>query len=193
MAEQGTTNEVDRDLVARIVRSYVGHHRVGIAELAGLISTVHRALSGLGKSTPTPEALVPAVSIRRSVQRDSVVCLDCGYSARMLRRHIRTAHGLEPAAYRARWKLSASHPLTAPSYAEQRSAVAKRLGLGRKRASEVAAPPPKRRSRKSPETVASASAALPGTVAGTNLDPAFAASLSTPKRRGRPPRSAATA
>jgi predicted transcriptional regulator len=143
-------------LVTWIVRSYVAQNTIGIDQLAGLISTVHHSLSGLGKSAPAPALLVPAVSIRRSVQRDHVVCLECGFLSQMLRRHIRVAHGLEPAEYRIRWKLPTDHPITAPAYSEWRSTMAKRIGLGRRpqealasaSAPEAVAPLPKRRGRK---------------------------------------------
>src|SRR5262249_40880251 len=132
MAEDRTAQEVELILVARIVRSYVAQHSIGVDQVAGLISTVHRALSGLGKSEPAAAPLVPAVPIRRSVQRDYVVCLECGFRSQMLRRHLRVAHGLEPAEYRARWKLTPEHVLTAPAYSERRATFAKQIGLGRK-------------------------------------------------------------
>ena len=156
MADESTAQTVDLDLVVRIVRSYVAQNTIAIDQLAGLISTVHRSLSALGKNVPAPAPLVPFVSIRRSVQRDRVVCLECGFLSQMLRRHIRVAHGLEPAEYRVRWKLPADHPITAPAYSERRSAVAKQIGFGRRPRQavastptpEVVAPPPKRRGRK---------------------------------------------
>jgi predicted transcriptional regulator len=70
--------------------------------------------------------------ICRSVRPDHVVCLECGLRSKTLRRYLRTAHGLEPADYRARWKLPADHPLTAPSYSAQRSAMAAQFGLGQR-------------------------------------------------------------
>ena len=154
MADESTAQTVDLSLVAWIVRSYVAQNTIGIDQLAGLISTVHRSLSGAGKSAPAPAPLLPAVSIRRSVQRDRVVCLECGFLSQMLRRHIRVAHGLEPAEYRVRWKLPADHPITAPAYSERRSTMAKQIGLGRKAQEavvstpEVVTSPPKRRGRK---------------------------------------------
>src|SRR5712671_3351105 len=158
MADDRTAQMVDLSLVAEIVRSYVAQNSVGVDQVAGLIATVHRSLSGLVQSAPAsaPAPLVPAVSIRRSVQHDHVVCLECGFLSQMLRRHIRVAHGLEPADYRARWKLPADHPITAPAYSERRSTLAKRIGLGRRPQEavmstptpEVIAPPPKRRGRK---------------------------------------------
>jgi predicted transcriptional regulator len=94
------------------------------------------------------------------VQHEHVVCLECGFRGLMLRRHLRNAHGLEPAAYRARWKLPADHPIIAPAYSERRSTLAKQIGLGRPReavvstsAPEVIAPPARRRGRK-PRTAA---------------------------------------
>jgi predicted transcriptional regulator len=146
----------------RLSVSYVAENSVGVDQVAELISTVHRTLSGLGESTPAAVALEPAVPIRRSVQPDYVVCLECGFRGQTLRRHLRTAHGFEPPAYRIRWKLSPDHALVAPVYSERRSTMAKGIGLGRGRpdaavstpAPEVIAPPAaRRRGRKPREAV----------------------------------------
>ena len=122
-----------------------------IDQLGGLIATVHQTLSSLGTNTTAlpvaSDKLVPAVPIRRSVQPDHVVCLECGFRAVILRRHLRVAHGLEPAAYRVRWKLATDHALTAPDYSERRSTMAKQLGFGRKRV-EAETPTPVRRGRR---------------------------------------------
>src|SRR5271168_638861 len=158
MADDSSAQKVDPGVVAEIVSSYVAKNSVGVDQVAGLIATVHRTLSGLGESAPVPVALEPAVPIRRSVQHDHVVCLECGFRGKILRRHLRLAHGLEPAAYRIRWKLPADHPITAPAYSERRSTMAKEIGLGRGApvaavpmpAPEViASPPAKRRGRQS--------------------------------------------
>lgn len=151
MAESSSSQNVDPHLVAEIVRGYVANNSIAVDQLGGLIATVHQTLGGLGTNTavPTlaPEKLVPAVPIRRSVQPDHVVCLECGFRAVTLRRHLRVAHGLEPAAYRVRWKLATDHALTAPAYSEHRSTMAKELGLGRKRA-EAETPTRARRGRR---------------------------------------------
>ena len=156
MADESTAQMVDLSLVAEIVRSYVAQNSIGVDQVAGLIATVHRSLSDLVQSAPAsaPAPLVPAVPIRRSVQHDHVVCLECGYRGRVLRRHLRVAHGLEPAEYRVRWRLPPDHPITAPAYSERRSTMAKQTRLGRKSQEavvstpEVVAAPPKRRGRK---------------------------------------------
>jgi predicted transcriptional regulator len=120
-----------------IVSSYVRHHTLRPEQLSDLITAVHHALSHLGQPMQT-EVLTPAVSLRRSVHHDYVVCLDCGYRGKMLQRHISTRHALNRDEYLKRWGLRSDHPLTAPAYSERRSTLAKALGLGRKPKAEVA-------------------------------------------------------
>ena len=126
------TEETHPRSTARIVSSYVRHHTVRPEQLSDLIATVHRAIGQVGQPVVPEEVLVPAVSVRRSVHHDYVVCLDCGYRGKTLRRHISTRHGLSRDEYRKRWGLRSDHPLTAPAYSERRSTLAKARGLGRK-------------------------------------------------------------
>src|SRR5579864_4970258 len=118
-----------RNQVAKIIASYVSHHNLAPDQIPELIASVYRTIAGLGQSVEATAALVPAVSVRRSVQRDMVICLDCGWKGKMLRRHLTTRHGLSADDYLKRWSLAADHPLTAPAYSAQRSTLAKQLGL----------------------------------------------------------------
>jgi predicted transcriptional regulator len=127
--------------------SCVRHHSVPVDELSALIATVHQSLGRAGQAPPVAGAPVPAVPVRRSVHPDYVVCLECGFRSRTLRRHLRVRHGLEVAAYRVRWNLSPDHALVAPAYSARRSAMAKQLGLGRRPAPVEEPPAPKRRGR----------------------------------------------
>src|SRR5262249_18342209 len=138
---------LERD-TAEIVAAYVSHHQLTAEQLGSLIRDVHTALSNLGKPAEEPVERVPAVPIRRSVQRDYVVCLECGWRGKVLRRHIGNAHELSPDEYRQRWNLSREPPLTAPAYAEARSGLAKQLGLGRRREGSEGGKPAPRRSRR---------------------------------------------
>jgi predicted transcriptional regulator len=142
----------NRELTANIVAAYIRKNQIASDQLGMLISTVHQALVGLGKPAAEMEIeRTPAVSIRQSVQRDYVVCLDCGWRGLTLRRHLTSRHGLNIDQYRARWNLSREHAITAPSYSERRSGLAKQLGLGRGR----------RASREEPEAVAPETPATP--------------------------------
>jgi predicted transcriptional regulator len=131
-------NEVslERDTAA-IVAAYLRHHQIPTDQVGSLITTVHGALKNIS-SPPEVEERTPAVPIRGSVQRDYVVCLECGRKGPTMRRHLMVRHGLSPAEYRTRWNLRPEHLLTAPAYSERRSALAKQLGLGRHR-QEIAA------------------------------------------------------
>src|SRR6266853_5725507 len=88
------TEETNPHSTAMIVSSYVRHHTVRPEQLSDLIATVHRAIGQVGQPVAPEEVLVPAVSVRRSVHQDYVICLDCGYRGKTLRRHISTRHGL---------------------------------------------------------------------------------------------------
>jgi predicted transcriptional regulator len=131
------TEKNNPHLTTKIVKSYVRHHTVAAGQLSDLIATVHRAIGQAGQPVAPEELLVPAVSIRRSVHQDYVVCMDCGYRGKTLRRHIHTRHGLNRDEYLRRWGLRNDHPLTAPAYSERRSTLAKSLGLGRKRTAQT--------------------------------------------------------
>lgn len=120
---------------ARVVSAHLGHNQVAAEALPQLIQSVYGALAGLSAG-PQPAADVPrtpAVPICRSVSPDHIVCLEDGAKMKMLKRYIMTRFGLTPAAYRERWGLPADYPMVAPAYASTRSALAKQIGLGRKR------------------------------------------------------------
>jgi predicted transcriptional regulator len=154
MAEEASAPEGDLHQVARIVRSYVRYHQLGPEQLVELIRQVHRALASLGQAAlPTAEPRQPAVPIRQSVRPEYVVCLECGFRAKILRRHLRVEHGLSVDEYRARWNLRSDHPVIAPAYSQRRSAMAKEIGLGRRRRSvePPVAPTRRRRPRRTTE------------------------------------------
>ena len=120
-------------LTSDIVAAHVSNNNVDVEELPGLITQVYGALSGLGQEQEPEEVRPdPAVSIRASVKKDHIVCLDCGKKMKMLKRHLNTEHGLSIDEYRARWNLGADYPMVAPDYAETRRTLAKKIGLGRK-------------------------------------------------------------
>ena len=153
MAEQDLAPGVDLYQVAHIVSSYVGHHQIGPDQLGGLIVEVHRALAGVRQAAPpAPVPHQPAVPIRQSVRLEYVVCLECGFRSRMLRRHLRVQHGLGVDEYRVRWNLRSDHPVTAPAYSQRRSVLAKELGLGRRPVRVEPPPTPPRRRRRRPAT-----------------------------------------
>ncbi len=132
-------------LAAEIVSAFVANNAVPAAELPDLLSTVHGALAKIADGsatarTPEPAPLTPAVSVRKSVTPDHLVCLDDGLKFKSLKRHLRHL-GMTPDQYRAKWNLPADYPMVAPNYAAQRSALAKQIGLGQFRKSAAAAQP----------------------------------------------------
>ncbi len=119
------------ELTTRVVAAHVANNPVALTDVSGLIATVHQALAALGPEEAAPKPN-PAVSIKQSVKPEYIVCLDDGKKLKMLKRHLRTAYNMTPDDYRKRWGLPSDYPMVAPNYAKQRSALAKKIGLGRK-------------------------------------------------------------
>jgi predicted transcriptional regulator len=132
------------DQTTSIVAAFVGHNDVEVNDIPALIDTVYSALTGLNKTQVMSELGVrsgagaglaerpPAVAIDKSVFPDYIVCLEDGKKLKMLKRHLQSAYQLTPEQYRVRWGLAPNYPMTAPSYAEVRSTLAKKSGLGTK-------------------------------------------------------------
>jgi predicted transcriptional regulator len=120
-------------LATEIVSAHVRKNAIAAEQLPGLIRQVFNALATVEQATAAPPKTEPAVPVKRSVLADHIVCLDCGKHFSMLRRHLMTDHKMmTPQQYRQRWDLPPAYPLVAPDYAKTRSALAKKIGLGRK-------------------------------------------------------------
>jgi len=145
--------EIAADLIGlttEIVAAYVSNNSVPISDLPRLIADTHAAMAGLaGGATPDQpeEKPVPAVSVRKSVTPDFLICLEDGKKFKSLKRHLATHFDLTPEQYRHKWNLPADYPMVAPNYSASRSALAKSAGLGRK-PTVVETPTPPARNRK---------------------------------------------
>jgi predicted transcriptional regulator len=133
-------------LIANVAASYLRRNSVGVDQISAVVSSITDALEQAEKKlagTVSDEGAVspaaeekprPFVSIKKSVQHDHITCLEDGFQGKTLKRHLQTAHGLTPRQYREKWQLPKDYPIVAPAYSEQRSKMAKQLGLGRKAA-----------------------------------------------------------
>jgi predicted transcriptional regulator len=118
-------------LTTEIVAAHVSNNTVAVGDLAQLINQVYSSLANIGAAPAAPAARPsPAVSVKKSIQPDFLVCLEDGKKLKMLKRHLKTAYNMSPEAYRERWGLASDYPMVAPNYARQRSRLAKEIGLG---------------------------------------------------------------
>jgi len=122
------------EITVEIIAAYVSNNTIATSELAGLMNDVHAALvSAAATGAEAPPPAKPAVSVRKSVTADYLVCLEDGRKFRSLKRHLRTQYNMTPEAYREKWGLPPDYPMVAPSYSEARSRLAKEMGLGQQR------------------------------------------------------------
>jgi predicted transcriptional regulator len=130
------------ELTADIVSAHVSNNTVSLSDVPVLVQQVHAALAQLGapQAEAEPQGKTPVVSARASVKPDFITCMECGQKQKTLKRHLMAAHGLTPDQYRKDYGLPNSYPMVAPSYSAQRGALAKAIGLGRKKAEPAAEP-----------------------------------------------------
>ena len=179
MEETANTHEQIVTLTADIISAYVSSNHLQSAELPKLISDVYGALNEMARGTKAaPEPVHPKATpgeIRRSISNDFLISFEDGKSYKTLRRHL-TLRGLTPEAYRQKWGLPHDYPMTSASYSEQRSELARSLGLGQQR----------RRSVRSEEADEAVESLPPETTAEPAAAPEPEASSSEGKpRRGR--------
>jgi predicted transcriptional regulator len=158
MDEQAERSNI-AELTTEIVAAYVSGHKLRVADMSSVINAVGAELAALGTGAATlaldkPE---PAVSVRRSVQPDHLVCLICGRKQKLLKRHLAVEHELTPNQYRETFGLKSDYPMVAPNYAAQRRELAVKIGLGRPRkagrgARQSAARPKTAKSPRPPKT-----------------------------------------
>lgn len=129
-------NDKTIDRVSAIVTAYLGRTAVPPADVPDLIRACGEAVMSLSSRPTRPPAVrppAPVVSPSESVGADRVRCIACGAARLSLRRHLKTAHGLTPAAYRAAYGLASDFSIVAPAYSRRRSDIAVDMNLGQMR------------------------------------------------------------
>jgi predicted transcriptional regulator len=121
-------------MTAEVAAAYVGNNTLPASQLPDVIKTIYSSISALDGNAASigGAGLKPMVPVKKSITPEYIVCLEDGKKLKMLKRHLRTSYNMTPEEYRIKWGLPADYPMVAPNYAAQRSAFAKKIGLGRK-------------------------------------------------------------
>jgi predicted transcriptional regulator len=132
MDEQSERSNI-AELTTEIVAAYVSYHKLRVPDVPNVINAVGTELAalGMGAESLALDKPAPAVSVRRSVRPDHLVCLICGRKQKLLKRHLAVEHELTPNQYRETFGLKSDYPMVAPNYAQQRRELAVKIGLGR--------------------------------------------------------------
>ena len=129
----GQENKIELlELTTEIVAAHVSNNTLPVNDLPQLIQEVYKTLENVGNSQLSIERLQPAISVKKSISPDYIVCLEDGKKLKMLKRHLKTAYNMTPEEYREKWGLPRDYPMVAPNYAKHRSSLAKKIGLGTK-------------------------------------------------------------
>ena len=130
MSDQENRSEL-LELTSEIVAAHVSNNTLAVNDLPQLIQDVYSTLEAVGTGQASSERPQPAVSIKKSVTPDHIICLEDGKKLKMLKRHLKTSYDMTPDEYREKWGLPRDYPMVAPSYAKHRSNLAKEIGLGK--------------------------------------------------------------
>jgi predicted transcriptional regulator len=135
MIEEKFENNEFVEFTTQIVSAYVSNNAVVAGDLPSLIGDIHSALSRASSNLiqAPKEELKPAVAVKKSLTPDYIVCLEDGKKFKSLKRHLRTHYNMSPEEYREKWGLEPNYPMVAPNYAEARSNLAKKMGLGQRK------------------------------------------------------------
>jgi predicted transcriptional regulator len=121
-------------MTTKVVTAYLGNNTISDTQISDVIESVYGSLENLVSGTGSNQTKQkPAVPIKRSITPDHIICLEDGKKLKMLKRYLRTTHGMSPDEYRTKWGLAADYPMVAPNYAKKRSAFAKEIGLGKRK------------------------------------------------------------
>ena len=129
-------NSINTELTVEVVSAYVGNNPIAADQLPSLIKLVYGELNALSAEVEQQEVVndaEPAVSIKKSLKKDRLTCLECGKTFKSIKRHLNTSHELSPDQYRSKWGLKSDYPMVAPDYADARSKLATDMGLGQKK------------------------------------------------------------
>src|SRR5689334_2789964 len=129
-------NQAQPEQLSQIISSVTDALRGALSQAPGAQTTppsaaTNAATQGAGEGEPRTEApqpvaakpIEPAVPIDESVHSNYLICLECGVRQKLLKKHLRIAHGLDPREYRQQWGLDRQYPMAAPSFAEGKRAI----------------------------------------------------------------------
>jgi predicted transcriptional regulator len=121
------------EIAAQLVSSHASSTPMTTDELLAEITKVHAALKNLeaGQTLEgSEEPSKPALTVKEAFRKNEVVCLLCGKGGfKTLARHLSTAHGMKPGAYKKQFGISSKQALSAKSYSESRRKMAQDRGL----------------------------------------------------------------
>lgn len=138
-----TDNTALLECTTSIISAFVANNTIPRENLSALIADTFRSLARVDQTQAPVEDLKPAVSIKRSIHPDHIICLEDGKKFKSLKRHLMSHYNMTPQEYREKWGLPSDYPMVAPSYALARSELAKKMGLGQRQTAVAITTPAK--------------------------------------------------
>ena len=124
------------EMAADIVAAQAGQTRMTPEEIARALSKTYEALKSVKAKEEQlgeePEVEKEKVEGKASIQKDKVICLECGKEFKQLSKRHLASHGLTAKEYKKKHGIPLGQALTAKDLSAKRRKVAKEKGLGQK-------------------------------------------------------------
>jgi len=124
------------EMTAEIIQSQISSKQMTTDEIKVALNEMFQTLKSLQASEVSgteiqgqPEEVNPVIDPKKSIQKNKVVCLECGQEFKMLSPKHLKSHGLDSKEYRKKYGFSARQPLCAKALSEKRSQSGKERGL----------------------------------------------------------------
>ncbi len=122
------------EMTAEIIQSQISTKQMTTDEIKAALNETFQTLRSLHDSENCQceveaEKTAPELDPKRSIQRNKIVCLECGQEFKMLSPKHLKSHGLTSREYRKKYGFSARQPLCAKALSEKRSLSGKERGL----------------------------------------------------------------
>ena len=122
------------EMTAEIVQSQMSSKSMSSDEIKVALNDTFQTLKKLQDAEISGELVeqeksTPVMAPERSIQKNKVICLECGESFKMLSPKHLKSHDLTPKEYRKKHGFSMRQPLCAKSLSERRSTSGKKRGL----------------------------------------------------------------
>jgi predicted transcriptional regulator len=123
------------EMTAEIVGSQINTTEMSVEEVNQALSKTFTTLKALQQVERSGEELLkvdsvkPVISPDKSIQKNKIICLECGESFKMLSAKHLNSHDLTLKEYRIKHGFKLRQPLCAKALSEKRSQASKERGL----------------------------------------------------------------
>jgi predicted transcriptional regulator len=121
------------EMTAEIIQSQISGTNMSVDEIKNALHDTYQTLKELQEAESTGCSLEekeerPNIEPKRSIQKNKIICLECGQSFKMLTKHLKS-HGITAREYRRKYGFGSRQSLCARALSDERSHASRERGI----------------------------------------------------------------